>query len=258
MEKVVAVVTGPEHNGTTYLKNLFDSHPYIFSAFETGILHHNDFSKCNPWNKWIHLGNFKWGLPKDKIIDNLELSIAEKYDILFKNKGSYDGKIQKLIKESKYIVDKTPIYIRNLSNVYERIKCYNIPIFITIKYFKGYYSSLKRRGCKDEQIVNLVEKTLENLIWLKNNKIKIKNIYLFRYQDILKPNFINKLKEIIKDRIDVGFEISYDKYIEKIGENTQRPYFGWKKSKELNVPNNMKELEKKYDKIINELKEDII
>ena len=31
MEKIVAVVTGPEHNGTTYLKNLLDSHPYFFS-----------------------------------------------------------------------------------------------------------------------------------------------------------------------------------------------------------------------------------
>ena len=95
MEKIVAVVTGPEHNGTTYLKNLFDSHPFIFSAFESGILLHNDFNKCHPWNLWVNSGNFNWGLPKEIVLSNLELSMVEKYDLIFKNKGSYDGKIQK-------------------------------------------------------------------------------------------------------------------------------------------------------------------
>ena len=84
--------------------------------------------------------------------------MSEKYDLILKNKGSYDGNIQELIRESKYMVDKTPAYIRNLPNVYERIKFHNIPILITIKYFQGYYSSLKRRHCKDKNIVNLVKK----------------------------------------------------------------------------------------------------
>ena len=52
--------------------------------------------------------------------------------------------------------------------------------------------------------------------------------------------------------------MSYEKYIEKVGENTIRPYYGWKKSENMTVPQNMEELKYKYDKIIDELKEDII
>ena len=35
MNKLVAIITGPTRNGTTYVKNVLDSHPDIFSGFET-------------------------------------------------------------------------------------------------------------------------------------------------------------------------------------------------------------------------------
>ena len=61
---LVAIITGPEHNGTTYLKNLLDSHPEIFSGFETGILMHDDFEKCLPFYNWVRGEGYHWGLPQ--------------------------------------------------------------------------------------------------------------------------------------------------------------------------------------------------
>ena len=35
--KLVAIVTGMQHSGTTYLNNIINSHPRIMSGFECGI-----------------------------------------------------------------------------------------------------------------------------------------------------------------------------------------------------------------------------
>ena len=65
MEKILAIVTGPERNGTTYLSKLLCSIPDIYCGFETGLLLDNDFKKCDPFNKWIHLDNEHWGCPNN-------------------------------------------------------------------------------------------------------------------------------------------------------------------------------------------------
>jgi len=56
MDKLFAVVTGPEHCGTTYIKNLLESLPDIFCGFECGVLLDKNFQspKCYPWNEWIY------------------------------------------------------------------------------------------------------------------------------------------------------------------------------------------------------------
>ena len=110
MNNIIAIVTGPERNGTTYLSRLLYSIPDIFSGFETGILFNNDFTKCPPFDKWIHRGGYHWGVPEHINFNNTKLSFDDKYKLLFDNKGLHknNSNIQQLIFNSKFIVDKTP------------------------------------------------------------------------------------------------------------------------------------------------------
>ena len=99
------------------------------------------------------------------------------------------------------------------------------------------------------------------MLWLKKNKKQLTNIYLFSYIDIIKPNFIKKIKKIIEGRIDVNCEISYNNYLEKTKDHgdimNKRPYANWKQGQYMHIPNKFKQLEIEYDNLINELKEQI-
>ncbi len=258
MDKLVAIVTGPERNGTTYLKNLLDSHPNIFSGFETGFLIDDDFSKSIPWNDYVIQGNYHWGLPKNINLTDKNLTITDKYKLLLDNKGSYEGHIQNLIKNSTHIVDKTPAYFRILPQVCERVNNRSVPIIITIKYFQDYYTSLMKREMSEKFFLNLVNQNIEVMIWLKKNKGKNRNIYLFCYEDITKARFIRNLKKIISKRICTDSEMSFEKYEEKInGVSKGNPYYNWKPTKLMEVPTSLKILEVKYNRLINELKENV-
>ena len=258
MDKLIAIVTGPERNGTTYLKNLLDSHPNIFSGFETGFLIDDDFSKSIPWSDYVIQGNYHWGLPKNINLTDKNLTITDKYKLLLDNKGSYEGHIQNLIRKSTHIVDKTPAYFRILPQVCDRINNKSIPIIITIKYFQDYYTSLMKRDATEKSFLKLVNQNIEVMIWLKQNKNKLKNIYLFCYEDIIKRRFVRNLKQIIGKRINTMSEMSFEKYEEKInGIKTGNPYFNWKPSKLKEIPENLKVLEIKYNRLIDELKEKV-
>lgn len=262
MNNLVCIITGPEHNGTTYLKNILDSHPNIFSGFETGLLLNHDFSKTIPFKDWIFHNGFHWGLSKDINLFDKSLSIKDKYKLLLDNKGSGDCNIQNKIKKSSYIVDKTPAYFRKLSQVYKILDCKDIPILITIKYYKEcYISYVVKRKMSIEIFNEKINNWMNSMIWFKNNKKELKNIYLFRYKDIIKPEFIKKLKIIIADRINVNYEMSYDNYIEKLSEMEaeKQPLSNWKSQENIHdklcIPEKLKEIEIRYNNLIDELKE---
>lgn len=258
MNKLVAIVTGPERNGTTYLKNLLDSHPNIFSGFETGFLIDDDFEKSKPWNEYVIQGNYHWGLPKDINLNDKNLTINDKYKLLLENKGSYEGHIQNLIKNSTHIVDKTPAYFRILPQVCERINNRSVPIIITIKYFQDYYTSLMKREMSEKFFLKLVNQNIEVMVWLKKNKVKNRNIYLFCYEDVTKVRFIKNLKKVIGKRINTDSEMSFERYEEKInGVSKGNPYYNWKPTKLMEIPMSLKILEVKYNRLINELKEKV-
>ena len=63
--KIVAIVTGMQHSGTTYLNNVINSHPRIMSGFECGILLGNlrNFVNVKPFSDWLKEGNTHFGLP---------------------------------------------------------------------------------------------------------------------------------------------------------------------------------------------------
>ena len=92
---------------------------------------------------------------------------------------------------------------------------------------------------------------------VKQNKIKLRNIYLFCYEDIVKRRFVKNLKQIIGKRINTISEMSFEKYEEKINGIKAGIYFNWKPSKLKEIPENLKVLEIKYNRLIDELKEKV-
>jgi hypothetical protein len=262
MDKLLVIITGPEKCGTTYLKYLIDSIPDITSGFETGLLLEQNFELAIPFCKWIHMGGAYWGVPKYINFFDTNLSFNDKYELLFNNKGListdnmeyHDIIHQNLIKKSKYIIDKTPAYFVNLPHIFKNIPN-NIPVVITIKYFKDYYYSLcvKKKYVEDCDFDILINKNINTLLWLKYNRPS--NVYLFLYNDILKPDFKNKLKEILSYKIDLtDVEISYENFVKKI-ENQIHCYSDWEPSNIcFDLPLMFKNSETQYNILINETK----
>ena len=63
--KIIAIVTGMQHSGTTYLNNVINSHSRITSGFECGILFKNlkEFDTVKPFSEWLKTGKTHFGLP---------------------------------------------------------------------------------------------------------------------------------------------------------------------------------------------------
>ena len=58
-KKIIAVITGMQHSGTTYLNNVLNSHSRIMSGFECGILlgEVNEFHLIKPFSDWLKTDN---------------------------------------------------------------------------------------------------------------------------------------------------------------------------------------------------------
>lgn len=251
MDKILAIVTGPGHNGTTYMSKLLYSIPEVYSGFETGLLLNSDFKTSKPWCETIFHGGEHWGIPREIDFFDKNLSLDDKYRLLFENKGSYfkSNIHQKLIKESKYIVDKTPAYIRNLKLIREKSK--NIPIIITIKYLEDYYISLciKRKVPIKNFLKFYIRPVMENLIWVKEKKPE--NVFVFLYDDIINDSISEKLKKILNLE---KANISYENYVKKVGNNNFN-IKNWKKTvvEDLCIPIDKKIVED-YNSLINQIK----
>lgn len=115
-----------------------------------------------------------------------------------------------------------------------------------------------KREMSENFFLKLVNQNIEVMVWLKKNKTKNRNIYLFCYEDVTKVRFIKNLKKIIGKRIRTDSEMSFEKYEEKIsGVSKGNPYYNWKPTKLMEVPISFKILEVKYNRLINELKEKV-
>jgi hypothetical protein len=261
MDKLLCIITGGEHNGTTYFENIIYSHPEVFGGFETGILLDENFNKCKPFCDWIYSGGPHWGLREDIKLDGK--SFKEKYDLLFKYKGSGHATdhTQKLIYDSKYIVDKTPAYIRNLEFVRKNVPS-EIPILIIIKNFKGnFISKVVKRAQPISVNIDQVKYVIDSLKYIKNSEGG-KNIHLFYYDDVIEyhENFIMKIKNILKYKIDTNVELSLEKYEEKLKNGSRGPAGNWKQmnhdvDEEKLIP--YIDIRNEYDGLILELKEDL-
>lgn len=259
MDKLTCIITGLENSGTTYLSRIIFSHSMIMSGFETGVLtgELKNFKTLGYHPTHIMKDVEQWGLPRgsvDKIIKMKDYDEVYKY--IFDNKGSYPGEYQQLIRESQYIVDKTPRYVENISDLHKKINC-RIPIFIIAKKADNVsQSQISRRypafGVQD-RLINVIE---QFKYILDNN---LKSIYVLNYE-----RFMDDKEKYLKIIEDIFYRynphlpresLSEEKYREKI--KNVKSNFMYKKwtprRKIVNIELVSKEVREEYDRLLEEL-----
>tara|TARA_A100001015_G_C15039012_1_gene738283 strand:+ start:3351 stop:4142 length:792 start_codon:yes stop_codon:yes gene_type:complete len=260
MEKrIIAVVTGMQHSGTTYLNNLLNSHSQVMSGFECGILlgNINEYHKIKPFSDWLTNDCSYFGLPNNYLNEIKNKNYKQVYEYIHKNKGSKNNSnIQKLIKHSKYFTDKTPAYIYNIENINNKIFNLDIPIIITLKkYDEIYYSWVVKRNIGFNAFIKNLRQCTNSLRYIMKNKPK--NIYLFEYNDYIQnKESYNKffMDIILKHNKGINIEkLSEEKYNIKIN-NKNNVYSKDNKLKNNNFPKIEDELKNIYNNLINKLK----
>ena len=256
-KKIIAIVTGMQHSGTTYLNNILNSHSKIMSGFECGILlgNINDFHIIKPFSDWLRTDKSYFGLPDNYLNEIKNKNYKQVYDYIYKNKGSKNNShIQKLIKNFQYFTDKTPAYIYDIELINNKISNLNIPIIITLKkYDEIYHSWVIKRNIGFNQFILNLRKCIKSLRYIIKNKPK--NIYLFEYNDYIKnKKGYNKLFMDIILKYNKGInneKLFEEKYNKKINNNNIYKV-NLEKKNNLNIQEN--EFKFLYNKLINKLK----
>ena len=258
-KKLVTIVTGMQHSGTTYLNNVINSHSKIMSGFECVILLGNiqNFEQIKPFSDWLKTGKTHFGLPDNylKLIKNK--NYEQIYHFIQKNKGSQnDSHVQSLLKKCPYFSDKTPAYIYELEIIYNKVANLNIPVIITLKnYTSIYYSWVVKRNISYDTFIFNLKKCIESMQYIirTNNQ----NIFVFEYNDLInKKKIYNEyIMNIIKKyNQNINLEKLFEeKYNHKIKSETKK----FKKDENLlkfNFNNIEKEYKKLYDDLLNKLK----
>lgn len=259
-KKIIAVVTGMQHSGTTYLNKVINSHPRIMSGLECGILLGNlkNFEVIKPFSDWLK-DESNFALPDDCLEKIKNMTYEQAYVYIQKNKGkNFKGNIKNyhnILQKAPNFTDKAPRYIYELENIHSKIKDLNIPIFIVLKkYDEIYYSWVLKRKIDINVFINNIELCIKSLKYISINKPD--NIYLFEYQNLINNRklYNNKIMELIKIyNKKIPFENLHEaKYNQKIKYN--KKYVKDKESVKIKVNPEEHKLKKLYNHLINILK----
>lgn len=256
-DKLVAIVTGMQHSGTTYLNDVINSHSKITSGFECGILLKSleNFHTVSPFNVWLKTNSRHFGLPDNYLSKIKKMTYSQAYEYIGKNKGSKDdSKYQKLVKHSPYFTDKTPAYIYEIQNIYIKTLPLSIPIFIVLKPYDEIYKSwVIKRGHPLSMLEQSLLKCIESLKFIE--KTKKKNIYLFEYNDLMNKSekynqFIIHIIQKFNNKIELE-KLSKERFNKKIN-NTSIYEGNNKKQKSVQIANSRYKNE--YNRLLNKLK----
>jgi len=266
-KNVIAIITGMERSGTTVLHNLINSHSQITSGFECAILLGTlkTFETIDPFAMWLKNNRYQFGLPSNYLDDIKNMTYKEVYQYINKNKGSYEGNFQNIMKNSEYFIDKAPRYIYELEEVIQKIKGIDIPIIIILKNFNNiYFSSVIKRNQNINEFTENIKKCIKTLELLEKNNYSY--IYLLYYNDVIFDKKVTaaKLIKILKKYTPKLKEeiLSIEKWNIKTKvdeENELYPYRYWRNIylAEVEIPDNLKQLEEQYNNLLFKLKMDI-
>ena len=262
-----AIITGPEHSGTTIIHNIINSHSKINSGFECGILLEDlkKFHNVKPFSDWLSWGGWMFGLPNNYKDEIKEMNYQQVFNYISKNKGKKNEEHeQKLIRSTPFYVDKTPRYIYDFENIYKKLP-YKMPVFIIFKHYKNlFYSKVMKRKTPIKIFLIEIRKMINSLIYIKNYKFT--NVFIFD------ENFLENIdsySKFIMHRL-IDQDISYEKIsmelFKKKDKNNKMLYSNYNKNNKNNNQQNIdNSLVQKlnindiymcrfYDSLINELK----
>jgi len=183
---LIAIVTGLEHSGTTFLSRLITCHPKIDSGFECGVLLANspqDFKKIQPFYEWMQttVENGHWGIKKE---DMIQVCSAKNWEEMYHRIILYSPIFKD---KSSYILDKTPAYMPKLNNVLEKV---NVPCLVIKKDILFQYFSFKKRGLSLEQFISRYKSYMNGL--LKALEKFNSRIYIIEYEEL----YFNAMKGV--------------------------------------------------------------
>lgn len=142
IKQPIALVTGMEHAGTTYLSSLIKCHPLVNGDFECGVLLAEspaDFRNISPFYGWmLRAKNPKqWGISEDK----MEIILASQgWQEMYQNIVRFSP----LFKNGAvYLLDKTPGYLPVLNSVLKKTAA---PCIVIYKKTVFQYLSYKKRN----------------------------------------------------------------------------------------------------------------
>lgn len=202
---LLAIVTGMEHSGTTFLSNaLINNIPNTNSAFECGLLlsaeSPRNFHEVTPFYDWLclPLTGGHWGLSeadREYVVDTDDW--GEAYSRLMKVSEVFTD-------DQKYIIDKTPGYAYHLKNIKEKID--DIPVFVVLKKIELSYASHKKRNVDYDHFERKYNSFVNSILSVKENQ---DNLYFIWHHD-LSSNlevYLDKICKILK--VDNIEEINY-------------------------------------------------
>ena len=256
--KILAVVTGMQHSGTTYLNNIINSHSRIMSGFECGILLNKleNFDKVQPFSEWLKIGKTLFGLPNNYLEEIKNMNYEEVYNYIAKNKGSKnDCHYQELIKKCPNFTDKTPAYIYQLENIYNKVKKLKIPFIVILKnYDEIYYSWVIKRKITYKHFIENIKLVIQSLEFISKNPKE--NIYVMEYQDVInkKEKYNNHLMNIITtyNKVIPREKLFEEKFNQKIKHTNV--YQSDKKATTINVNTENHKFKETYNQLLNSLK----
>jgi len=194
---LIAIVTGLEHSGTTYLSRLITCHPLIDSGFECGVLladSPKDFVNVQPFYDWMQVEVEKghWGIEKKDIA---QICLAENWEDMYRKIIQYSPVFRD---KSSYILDKTPGYMPKLDQILEKVL---VPCLVIKKDIFFQYLSFKKR---DVSLKQFVSRYVSYMSGLSRALEKFNDrIYIIEYKEL----YFNTAKKIIDvfDFINLDF-----------------------------------------------------
>lgn len=210
---LIAIVTGLEHSGTTYLSKLITCHPQVNTGFECGVLladSPQDFANIQPFYNWMQ-GKIEIGHWEIRKRDMPHLCAADSWEEMYQRIIQYSP----LFKDkSHYLLDKTPGYMPYLEKILAKIV---VPCLVIQKDIFFQYLSFKKRGLSLDKFVSWYVSYMDGLSRALAQFPD--RIYLIEYETLYK-NPLAKSREIF-DFIGLDFQEDYLKIEPSSGQSAK-------------------------------------
>lgn len=203
--KLAAVVCGMPFSGTTYLSRIITSHAKIDAGFECGLLfgeNPSDFKNAAPkFYEWMiseeHPHN--WKLSAEQMREICDV------DNFYKGYENIVSKCHLFKGEKSYVLDKTPAYIYNLTNIMRKVP--ETPFVVIRKNIFLQYHSYKKRNIPLEEFVESYKIYYESL----NRALALplrKRLLVLEFEETMKyqgKTFIKVFKFLNKFNSNISF-----------------------------------------------------